>query len=70
VLESDHCEDSKIDYTRKDFLNLEALQSPFTYKLQRRSWIETVLLTWNAHTNLVAFTCVKMNCLFQSNILK
>jgi len=60
VLESDLCESSGIYYTMEDFLVLKELQSPFMYKLQMKSWTETVLRPCGAQMNLVAFTCVKM----------
>jgi len=48
ALESDHCESSEICYTTEDFLVLKELLSPFSYKLQMKSWTETVLRTWDA----------------------
>jgi len=56
ALESDHCESGEIYCTIEDFLILKELQSPFTYKLQMKSWTESVLYTWGAQMNLVAYT--------------
>jgi len=43
ALESDHCENSEMYCTIEDFLILKELQSSFSYKLQMKSWTETVL---------------------------
>jgi len=57
TLETDHCENSEICCTLKDFLILKELQSPFTYKLQTKSWTETMLRAWSAQMNLVVYIC-------------
>jgi len=55
ALESDHCKNGEIYCTIEDFLIPKELQSPFTYKLQMKSWTESVLCTWGAQMNLVAY---------------
>jgi len=55
--ESDHCENSEIYCAIEDFLILKELQSPFTYKLHMKSCTETMLRTWGAQMNLVAYMC-------------
>jgi len=58
VLEPEHCENSEINRTIEDFLILkELLQSPFTYKLQRKSWTEIVLHSYGDQMHLLACKC-------------
>jgi len=57
ALESDHCESSEMYCTIEDFLILKELQSPFKYKLQMKSWKETVLRAWGSQMNLVTYKC-------------
>jgi len=59
ALESDHCANIEIYCTMEYFLIRKELQSLFTYKLQMKSWTETVLLAMCSNTllNLVAYMC-------------
>jgi len=59
ALESDHCANIEIYCTVEYFLIRKELQSLFTYKLQMKSWTETVLLAMCSNTllNLVAYMC-------------